>query len=319
MAVISDYEEEEKVQEQPSPNPEDSSPAPFASASTGPYDETLERVLKDQPALVFLDNVIDFLRRKSDLFKDDAADKKIADIVSAAKKKDAEEKKRKAEEVRQKIADKRLKEGDTAAPSTSSLKKQEEAAVIDKAEAPENHKPKDSEDDGITPNTGNGANLEKYSWTQTLSEVTVTIPLPPGTNKRSIVCDIKKTSLKAGLKGQPHVLAGEFFAPVRVDDSVWQIEDTRVLSISLTKQNQMEWWSCVVKGEPEINTRKVEPENSKLSDLDPETRQTVEKMMYDQRQKAMGLPSSDEQQKHEILKKFMAQHPEMDFSKAKIS
>ncbi|GAA6020326.1 hypothetical protein JCM10207_003228 [Rhodosporidiobolus poonsookiae] len=157
-----------------------------------------------------------------------------------------------------------------------------------------------------------------YRWRQTLSDVTVTIPVPPGTKGKQLDVVIKKLHVRAGLKGEAPVLEGELAREVRVDDSTWTLDDSRDLVLSLEKVNQQTWWPHVVTSAPKIDTTKIQPENSKLSDLDGETRAMVEKMMFDNQQKQMGRPTSDDLRKQEMLRKFQAQHPEMDFSQAKI-
>ncbi|KAF4818855.1 Nuclear movement protein nudC [Colletotrichum siamense] len=162
-----------------------------------------------------------------------------------------------------------------------------------------------------------------YKWQQTIADVDVTFSVPGNYKSRDLVIDLKKNTISAGVKGQEPIIKGELPHAIIVDDSTWTLasaaDGTKTVEIHLDKVNKMEWWPHVVKDAPKIDVSKIQPDTSKLSDLDGETRGMVEKMMWDQRQKEMGLPTSDEQKKLDILKKFQAEHPEMDFSNAKIS
>ncbi|KAL6314803.1 hypothetical protein AAG906_027154 [Vitis piasezkii] len=255
MAIISEYQKEERP------------------PSTSTFNGTLDH----SNPLEFLRSVFLFVSRETDFFKREAAEKEVAMLVRDQE----EERKKKAKErdLEDKgKAEKRLKE--------TKVEPEKKAEKAEKAkEKVEDAKAEEKEERKVYVSiflfslfSMNGLDLEKYSWMQTLQEVTVTVPVPPGTKSRFIVCDIKKNHLKVGLKGHPPII-DENSKPIKPDDCFWSLEDQKSVSILLTKHNQMEWWKSLVKGDPEIDTQKVEPENSKLSDLDPETRQTVEKMM----------------------------------------
>lgn len=174
----------------------------------------------------------------------------------------------------------------------------------------------------MMPNKGNGGDAEKYVWTQTLDDVDVRVAVPPGTKSKQVRCDFTMDTFSfhlvdaSGKRIEP-AFEGKFHAPIAPDDCYWTLEDNAYVVCFLQKLKTSEWWPCVLVGDPEIDTRRAEPETSRLADLDGDTRATVEKMMYDQRQKSLGLPTADEQSKHDALKNFMAAHPEMNFDNCK--
>ncbi|KAK7839687.1 protein BOBBER 1-like [Quercus suber] len=200
--------------------------------------------------------------------------------------------------------------------SSSSLSSKKDVILAEKETDATLKRPeeeKQQRENKLVPNKDNGLDMENYSWGQSLQEVTVNVPVPQGTKSSLLLCDIKTNSLKVGLKGQPPIIDGELFKPVEVNDCIWSLEDKKMINILICKRDQSEWWKSLLKGDPEIDTQKAEPEPSKLSDLDSETRAAVEKMMFDQRQKQKGLPTSDEIQKEQLLKQFLAQNPNMKF------
>jgi hypothetical protein len=96
-------------------------------------------------------------------------------------------------------------------------------------------------------------------------------------------------------------MEGELYDRVKVDDSTWSIEDQRQLLVTLEKAEE-NIWKTVVIGDEEIDTTKVD--NSKrIDEFDEETQGALRKIMYEQNRKNNGLPTSEEEQQMEMLKK----------------
>lgn len=168
--------------------------------------------------------------------------------------------------------------------STKALDVSEESTVAKEAEttqavevpAPSTSSDKDNDGDDedeskrSPPPPGNGGSVpDKYVWTQILSEVVVTVPVPENTRGRDLDVVVSKTHLKVALvRPSPRVIVdADLIKPVICDDSFWTVEDGCRLVLNLQKLNAMEWWDSVCIGDPKVDVRSIQPENSSLSTI----------------------------------------------------
>jgi len=155
---------------------------------------------------------------------------------------------------------------------------------------------------------GNGGSTSRYVWTQTLEEVTVHIPLPEGVRGKDLDVKIGANSLSIRRKdGHPSgstadvaPLEGTLFAKIRPSESTWTLESTTHSSQKMTTLQlildkvQQTWWDTVISGDtPLIDTTMVDSTRH-IGTYDDETQAQIRKIMFDQRQERLGLPTSQQ-------------------------
>jgi hypothetical protein len=160
-------------------------------------------------------------------------------------------------------------------------------------------------------NASCGGDMDHYTWTQNETEVVIRVPLPSGTTSKSVSVTMEPSKLKVAFKtdlANP-VLQGPLFKPIKAEDSMWCVEDKTLLVITLFKTNREyeEWWPHVCTTEPQVDMKTLTPPEKHMRELDDGARATVEKLMFDQNQKRMGLPTSDEQKMQDMMRQMKLQ------------
>ncbi|KAI5394088.1 hypothetical protein KIW84_060972 [Lathyrus oleraceus] len=195
MAIISDFQEEEQTTKQ---SPSSSQPKPKSIPFTSTFDPS-------NPA-AFLEKVFDFIANESDFFEKESAEKVILNGARAVRVKKA-----------------KAVAAEKAKIAAEAKAKAEKAAAAEKKDKGVEAK-EDGKKEGAAPNKGNGMDLELYSWTQSLQELNVNVPVPNGTKSKLVICEIKKNHLKVGLKGQPPIIDGDLYKSIKPDECYWSIE-----------------------------------------------------------------------------------------------
>jgi hypothetical protein len=92
-----------------------------------------------------------------------------------------------------------------------------------------------------------------YEWEQSMEEVHIYIPIPPGARKNAFDIKIQAKRLRIGLKENPPYLDHELSKLAVTAESFWTISDGMELDIHLQKAAPGEVWEAAFEGHAQID------------------------------------------------------------------
>lgn len=93
---------------------------------------------------------------------------------------------------------------------------------------------------------------QKFTWTQTDNDVTITLPVDKSLKGKDVVYNLTGSSLTLGIKGQDPVINGELLSLTKPDDSTWEmdtVDGQRVVKVVLFKAQAYRHWECILKAD----------------------------------------------------------------------
>jgi len=155
------------------------------------------------------------------------------------------------------------------------------------------------------PESYNGAVRDHYVWSQSIGDVDIRVKVPPHIRRGADVkVDIGKKKLRVAFKDASGTMFtaidGELTWDIHPDEAIWTLVPGEHIHVNLEKV-QERWWDAVLVNEQKINVRKIDASRP-MTDLDEEAQAKIDELMYNDRQKKLGLPQSHEKKVHEMLK-----------------
>lgn len=147
-------------------------------------------------------------------------------------------------------------------------------------------------EDGKQIPVGNGGICDKYYWTQSLTDITIYLDLPYNIKAKELDCVIKSNAIEISTKASSNqekeqLLSGILDDQIILDECMWTIstnDDEQYTQMILTFDKiKHTWWKCVIKGDTEIDTTKVDS-TQKISDYDEVTQGSLRQIMFEQKQ-----------------------------------
>ena len=156
---------------------------------------------------------------------------------------------------------------------------------------------------------GTGAVHDAFAWNQTHTDLDVRVYVPRSVTKsKQLHVELTKNRVKISRK-EPDatsdhlvILEGTFRRPVNSAESMWILVPGEYVQMTLEKAAEG-WWDSLVEGEAgtTIDVSKMDAEVS-FNDLANAEQQQIRRMVYDEKMRAAGRPTSEEEEVDAILR-----------------